>query len=114
MEAEAGFVRAARLGRHVTRGELVGFDPVTEAEQALARTGPVAMRPCSEAAARVASSGSSRTSGSHSSGSAPGPRPRAARRSATRRAVTATTCATSSASGGGRGWKRVGPSREIS
>jgi hypothetical protein len=39
MEAEAGFARAARLGRQVTRAELVGLDPVTEAEQALTRTG---------------------------------------------------------------------------
>lgn len=39
VEAEAGFVRAARLGPRPARGEFIGLDPVTEAEQALARMG---------------------------------------------------------------------------
>jgi hypothetical protein len=39
MEAEAGFARAVRLGFGVSRGELIELDPVTEAEQALTRTG---------------------------------------------------------------------------
>jgi hypothetical protein len=40
MEAEAGTVRAARLGPGVTGADLVGLDPIPEAEQALARSGP--------------------------------------------------------------------------
>ena len=39
MQAEAGFARAVPLGLGVSRADFVGLDPVTEAEQALARAG---------------------------------------------------------------------------